>query len=88
MKLVDVIQEAKSSGDPGAISRAIPYANFIGIDAYLDGGTVICTLSSAGIWVYRMPQGALPEPGRVWVRAFRPPGRSRRCNEIGSNVGN
>ena len=47
MKLVDVIQEAKSSGDPGAISRAIPYANFIGIDAYLDGGTVICTMAGS-----------------------------------------
>ncbi len=28
------------------------------------------TLSAAGIWVYRMPQGALPEPERVWARVW------------------
>ena len=31
MNLIDVIQEAKTTGDPGAMTRAIPYANFIGM---------------------------------------------------------
>ena len=45
------------------------------------------TLSSASIWVYRMPRGRVPGRGG-FGHAFRSPGWPRRCNEIGSNVGN
>ncbi len=47
MSLTDIIQKAKAAEDPGAIARAIPYANFIGIDAHLDSGAVVCTLTSS-----------------------------------------
>ena len=47
MNLTDTIQQAKAAEDPGIISRAIPYANFIGIDAYLDDGAVVCTLTGS-----------------------------------------
>lgn len=44
MTLTDIIQRAKEEGDPSAITRAIPYGRFIGIDAYLDDGSVVCTM--------------------------------------------
>lgn len=48
MTFADTIAAARAAGDPGAIARAIPYANFIGIDASLDGETVICALDGDG----------------------------------------
>ncbi len=48
MTLADTIAAARAAGDPGAIAKAVPYANFIGIDAYLDREAVICTLDGDG----------------------------------------
>ena len=48
MTFADTIVAARAAGDPGAIARAIPYANFIGIDACLDGEAVICVLDGGG----------------------------------------
>ena len=49
MKLTNIIQKAKAAKDPGIISRAIPYADFIGIDAHLDDGAVVCTLTGSDV---------------------------------------
>ena len=48
MTFADIIADARAAGDPGAIAKAIPYANFIGIDARLDGEAVICALDGGG----------------------------------------
>ncbi len=48
MTLTETIEAARSAGDPGALARAIPYADFVGIGAYLDGGAVVCTLAGDG----------------------------------------
>lgn len=49
MTLTNIIRAAKAEGEPNAITKAIPYANFIGIDAYLDGEAVICTLAGSDL---------------------------------------
>ena len=49
MTLTNIIGAAKAAGEPNAITKAIPYANFIGIDAYLDGEAVICTLAGSDL---------------------------------------
>lgn len=51
MKLTNVIQQAKEAGDLGAIARVIPYGNFIGIDAHLDGESVVCTMAASDLIV-------------------------------------
>jgi len=47
VNLANIIQKAKVAEDPGVISRAIPYANFIGIDAHLDNEAVVCTMTGS-----------------------------------------
>ena len=49
MNLNSIIQNAKAARNPGIITRAIPYANFIGIDAHLDGETVVCSLTGSDV---------------------------------------
>tara|TARA_B100000029_G_scaffold505633_1_gene586639 strand:+ start:204 stop:638 length:435 start_codon:yes stop_codon:yes gene_type:complete len=44
LNFTEIIRNAKEAADPGVIARAIPYGNFIGIDAHLDGDAVVCTI--------------------------------------------
>ncbi len=47
MTLLEIIREARATGDIGPFVDAIPYARFAGITARLEGSTVIARLANS-----------------------------------------